>query len=101
MKISSAAGMLAMIAVLFIMALGYAMAQRENGRLATLRFAWVSFWIATIGVLMAAGMFAYFFLSALYLQGILGYTPLEVGLAYLPSMVMHLAWSTGSFISKT
>jgi EmrB/QacA subfamily drug resistance transporter len=41
-----------------------------------------------VGVLMAAGMFAYFFFSALYLQEILGYTPLEVGLAYLPSMVI-------------
>ena len=29
-------------------------------------------------------MFAYFFFSALYLQLVLGYTPLEVGLAYLP-----------------
>jgi MFS family permease len=37
---------------------------------------------------MAAGMFAYFFFSALYLQQVLGYTPLEVGLAYLPSMVI-------------
>ena len=36
-----------------------------------------------VGVLMAAGMFAYFFFSALYLQQVLGYTPLEVGLACL------------------
>ncbi len=48
-----------------------------------------------IGVLMAAGMFAYFFLSALYLQGILGYTPMEVGLAYLPSMVI---WGGSSLL---
>jgi EmrB/QacA subfamily drug resistance transporter len=41
-----------------------------------------------VGVLMAAGMFAAFFLSALYLQLILGYSPLEVGLAYLPSTVV-------------
>jgi EmrB/QacA subfamily drug resistance transporter len=40
------------------------------------------------GILMAAGLFAYFFLSALYLQYVLGYTPLEVGFAYLPSMVL-------------
>jgi EmrB/QacA subfamily drug resistance transporter len=46
-----------------------------------------------VGVLMAAGMFAYFFLSALYLQEILGYTPMEVGLAYLPSMVV---WGASS-----
>jgi EmrB/QacA subfamily drug resistance transporter len=41
-----------------------------------------------IGVLMAAGMFAAFFLSALYLQLVLGYSPLEVGLAYLPSTLV-------------
>jgi EmrB/QacA subfamily drug resistance transporter len=41
-----------------------------------------------VGVLMAAGMFALFFLSALYLQFVLGYTPLEVGLAYLPSTIV-------------
>ncbi len=37
-----------------------------------------------IGVLWAAAMFAWFFLSALYLQLVLGYSPLEVGLAFLP-----------------
>jgi MFS family permease len=47
-----------------------------------------------VGVLMAGGMFAVFFLSALYLQQVLGYTPLEVGLAYLPSTVI---WGTTSF----
>jgi EmrB/QacA subfamily drug resistance transporter len=49
-----------------------------------------------VGVLMAAGMFAYFFLSALYLQKVLGYTPLEVGFAYLPSMVI---WGASSLYS--
>jgi EmrB/QacA subfamily drug resistance transporter len=48
-----------------------------------------------VGVLMAAGMFAYFFLSALYLQEILGYSPMEVGLAYLPSMVI---WGASSLL---
>ena len=48
-----------------------------------------------VGVLMAAGLFAYFFLSALYLQEILGYSPMEVGLAYLPSMV---AWGASSLL---
>jgi EmrB/QacA subfamily drug resistance transporter len=38
-----------------------------------------------VGVLWAAAMFAWFFLSALYLQLVLGYTPLQVGLAFLPS----------------
>src|SRR5207247_1022679 len=38
-----------------------------------------------VGVLWAAAMFAWFFLSALYLQLVLGYSPLQVGLAFLPS----------------
>jgi EmrB/QacA subfamily drug resistance transporter len=46
-----------------------------------------------VGVLMAAGLFAAFFLSALYLQQVLGYSPLEVGLAYLPSTVV---WGVAS-----
>ncbi|UQS14762.1 MFS transporter [Pseudomonas sp. HS6] len=38
-----------------------------------------------IGVLWATSMFAWFFLCALYLQQVLGYSPLEVGLAFLPA----------------
>jgi EmrB/QacA subfamily drug resistance transporter len=38
--------------------------------------------------LLVAGMFAMFFLGALYLQRILGYEPLEVGLAFLPATVV-------------
>ena len=42
-----------------------------------------------VGVLWAGAMFAWFFLSALYLQQVLGYDALAVGLAYLPtSLVM-------------
>jgi EmrB/QacA subfamily drug resistance transporter len=41
-----------------------------------------------VGVLMAAGLFASFFISALYLQLVLGYSPIEVGLAYLPWTVI-------------
>jgi EmrB/QacA subfamily drug resistance transporter len=48
-----------------------------------------------IGVLMAAGMFAYFFFSALYLQQVLGYSPLEVGLAYLPGTII---WGASSLL---
>ena len=48
-----------------------------------------------VGVLMAAGMFAYFFFSALYLQLVLGYSPLEVGLAYLPGTVV---WGASSLL---
>ncbi|WP_395690135.1 DHA2 family efflux MFS transporter permease subunit [Nocardioides sp.] len=38
-----------------------------------------------VGVLWAAAMFAWFFLSALYLQQVLGYGALEVGLAFVPT----------------
>ncbi|MDT4997853.1 MAG: hypothetical protein QOD45_1921, partial [Pseudonocardiales bacterium] len=41
-----------------------------------------------VGVLWAAAMFAWFFLSALYLQLVLGYDALHVGLAFLPSNVI-------------
>jgi EmrB/QacA subfamily drug resistance transporter len=37
-----------------------------------------------IQALMVAGMFGMFFLGALYLQRVLGYDALEIGLAYLP-----------------
>jgi EmrB/QacA subfamily drug resistance transporter len=37
--------------------------------------------------LMVIGMFGVFFLGALYLQGILGYAPLQVGLAFLPTSI--------------
>ena len=48
-----------------------------------------------VGVLWAAAMFAWFFLSALYLQQVLGYTPLEVGLAFLPANLIMGAFSIG------
>src|SRR6266568_730930 len=42
-----------------------------------------------------SGMFAWFFLSALYLQLVLGYRPLEVGLAFLPANMIMAAFSLG------
>jgi EmrB/QacA subfamily drug resistance transporter len=48
-----------------------------------------------VGVLWAAAMFAWFFLSALYMQLVLGYTPLEVGLAFLPANLIMGAFSLG------
>ncbi len=48
-----------------------------------------------VGVLWAASMFAWFFLSALYLQLILGYDPLHVGLAFLPTNLIMGALSLG------
>ena len=47
------------------------------------------------GVLWAAAMFAAFFLSALYLQLVLGYSPLRVGLAFLPANLIMGAFSLG------
>jgi EmrB/QacA subfamily drug resistance transporter len=41
-----------------------------------------------VGVLWAAAMFAWFFLSALYLQLVLGYDALHVGLAFLPGNIV-------------
>ncbi|HZN89457.1 MAG TPA: DHA2 family efflux MFS transporter permease subunit [Thermoleophilaceae bacterium] len=46
-----------------------------------------------VGVLMAGSMFGWFFLSALYLQLVLGYSPLEVGLAFLPTTLIMGAGS--------
>jgi EmrB/QacA subfamily drug resistance transporter len=48
-----------------------------------------------VGVLWAAAMFAWFFLSALYLQLVLGYSPLQVGLAFLPANLIMAALSLG------
>ncbi|MEK7395148.1 MAG: MFS transporter, partial [Fibrobacterota bacterium] len=49
----------------------------------------------TIGVLWAAAMFAWFFLSALYLQLVLERSAMEVGLAFLPSNLIMAACSLG------
>ncbi len=40
-------------------------------------------------------MFAWFFLSALYLQLVLGYSPLQVGLSFLPANLIMGAFSLG------
>jgi EmrB/QacA subfamily drug resistance transporter len=48
-----------------------------------------------VGVLWAAAMFAWFFLSALYLQRVLGYRPLQVGLAFLPANLIMGFFSLG------
>jgi EmrB/QacA subfamily drug resistance transporter len=48
-----------------------------------------------VGVLWAGAMFAWFFLSALYLQLVLGYSPMEVGLAFLPGNLIMGAMSIG------
>ena len=48
-----------------------------------------------IGVLWAAAMFAWFFLSALYMQLVLNYSPMQVGLAFLPANLIMAAFSLG------
>jgi MFS family permease len=45
------------------------------------------------GVLMAGAMFGWFFLAALYLQLVLGYSPLQVGLGFLPATLL---WGASS-----
>ena len=44
-------------------------------------------------LVVAGGLFANFFFSSLYVQQILGYTPLEAGLAFLPVTVGIVAGS--------
>ena len=48
-----------------------------------------------VGVLWAAAMFGLFFLSALYLQRVLGYDPLHVGLAFVPTSLIMGFFSLG------
>jgi EmrB/QacA subfamily drug resistance transporter len=48
-----------------------------------------------VGLLWASAMFAWFFLSALYLQLVLHYSPLQVGLAFLPANLIMGAFSLG------
>ena len=45
--------------------------------------------------LLVVGFFGVFFLGALYMQRILGYSPLEVGLAFLPSCLVMGTLSLG------
>jgi EmrB/QacA subfamily drug resistance transporter len=48
-----------------------------------------------VGVLWAAAMFSWFFMSALYMQLVLGYDALRVGLAFLPANLIMAAFSLG------
>lgn len=48
-----------------------------------------------IGVLWAGGMFAWFVITALYLQRVLDYSPLLVGLSFLPADVIMAIFSLG------
>jgi EmrB/QacA subfamily drug resistance transporter len=46
-------------------------------------------------MLLVAGMFGMFFLGALYMQQVLGYDPLQVGLAFLPATLVMGTLSLG------
>jgi EmrB/QacA subfamily drug resistance transporter len=48
-----------------------------------------------VATLWAAALFAWFFLSALYMQLVLGYSPLQVGLAFLPANLIMGTFSLG------
>jgi EmrB/QacA subfamily drug resistance transporter len=45
--------------------------------------------------MLATGMFTTFFLGALYLEGVLGYTPVQTGLAFLPMSITMGILSAG------
>lgn len=49
----------------------------------------------TLGVFWAAAMFAWFFLSALYMQLVLGYDAMAVGLGFLPANLIMAVFSVG------
>jgi predicted MFS family arabinose efflux permease len=56
-----------------------------------------------IGVLWAAAMFAWFFISALYMQLVLGYTPMQIGLAFLPAnliMAVFSIWLSAKLVMR-
>jgi hypothetical protein len=48
-----------------------------------------------VGVLWAAALFAWFFISALYMQRVLNYGAMQVGLAFLPANIIMAAFSLG------
>jgi EmrB/QacA subfamily drug resistance transporter len=48
-----------------------------------------------VGVLWAAALFAWFFISALYMQRLLNYSAMQVGLAFLPANLIMAAFSLG------
>lgn len=48
-----------------------------------------------VGILWSASMFSWFFISALYMQLVLGYDPLLVGLAFIPANLIMAIFSIG------
>jgi len=59
--------------------------------------------VSIIGILWSAAMFTWFFLSALYMQLVLNYTPLAIGLAFLPAniiMGIFSVWLSAKIIDR-
>lgn len=78
-------GLLALAAIIFLLFIGIEVCTKEPlvpVRLFRLRNLTTA---NVIAILWATSMFAWFFLCALYLQQMLDYSPLEVGLAFLPA----------------
>jgi EmrB/QacA subfamily drug resistance transporter len=48
-----------------------------------------------VAVLWAAALFAWFFISALYMQRLLNYSAMQVGLAFLPANIIMAVFSLG------
>ncbi len=48
-----------------------------------------------VQVVVVAGMFGMFFLGTLYLERVLGFDPLEIGLAFLPATIVMGIFSAG------
>src|SRR5262245_12465617 len=56
-----------------------------------------------VGVFWAAAMFAWFFLSALYMQKVFGYEPMQIGLAFLPAnliMAVFSIWLSAKMVMR-
>jgi EmrB/QacA subfamily drug resistance transporter len=56
-----------------------------------------------VGVLWAAAMFAWFFISALYMQLVLAYDPMQIGLAFLPAnliMAVFSIWLSAKLVMR-
>jgi MFS family permease len=52
--------------------------------------------IASIAAMLwSAAMFAWFFLSALYMQLVLGFTPMQIGIAFIPANLIMAVCSLG------
>lgn len=56
-----------------------------------------------VGIFWSASMFSWFFLSALYMQLVLGYDPFHVGLAFIPAnliMAVFSIWLSAKLVGR-